>query len=160
LASANLWDDDSWHILAAQYLEIVRKAGALSELPLALNSHVYVDLFAGELAAAASKVQELEMFAAMGFEAFADRAARELLATGEHARKRNVETLTQLTAQEAQIARFAREGLSNSEIGGRLFVSPRIVEYHLHNVFTKLDISSRAQLRSVFPADTREWQPV
>jgi DNA-binding NarL/FixJ family response regulator len=86
--------------------------------------------------------------------------AGELLATGEQARKRNVETLTQLTAQEAQIARFAREGLSNSEIGGRLFVSPRTVEYHLHNVFTKLDISSRAQLRSVFPADTREWQPV
>ena len=346
IAAANLWDDDSWHILAAQYLEIVRKAGALSELPLALNSHVYVDLFAGELAAAASRVQELEtvtraigsqlapygalgvaawrgrpseaaelirhtmqevadrgegigvtvaqwasavlhnglgrvgealtaarqataypldfgssnwalvelveagvragnasdaaeglrrlsemtsasgtdwalgiearsrallsqgeaaerlyreaiirlgrtrvraelarahllygeslrrqrrrldareqlrtaheMFAGMGFEAFADRAARELLATGEHARKRNVETLTQLTAQEAQIVRFAREGLSNSEIGGRLFVSPRTVEYHLHNVFTKLDISSRAELGSVFPGDTRE----
>jgi len=350
IAAANLWDDDSWHMLAAQHLQTVRQAGALSELPLALNSHVYVDLFAGELAAAISKVQELEtvtnatgsqlapygalgvaawrgrpseatelikrtmkdvvdrgegigvtvaqwasavlqnglgrvgealtaaqqataypqdfgssnwglvelieaaaragsasaaaeglrrltemtrasgtdwalgiearsrallsqgdaaerlyreaivrlgrtrvraelarahllygeslrrrrrrleareqlrtahdMFTAMGFEAFTDRAARELLATGEHARKRTVETLTQLTAQEAQIARFAREGLSNSEIGGRLFVSPRTVEYHLHNVFTKLDINSRAELSSALQGDAREWQPV
>ena len=88
-----------------------------------------------------------EMFTAMGAEAFAERAARELLATGETARKRSVETRDELTAQEAQIARLAREGLSNPEIGARLFISPRTVEYHLHKVFAKLDISSRAELQ-------------
>jgi DNA-binding CsgD family transcriptional regulator len=87
-----------------------------------------------------------ELFTAMGMEAFAERAARELLATGERARKRTVETSDQLTPQETQIARLARDGLSNQEIGARLFISPRTVEYHLHKVFTKLDISSRNQL--------------
>jgi DNA-binding CsgD family transcriptional regulator/tetratricopeptide (TPR) repeat protein len=90
-----------------------------------------------------------ELFVSMGTEAFAERAARELLATGEHARKRSVETSGQLTAQETQIGRLARAGLSNSEIGARLFISPRTVEYHLHKVFTKLDISSRNQLDPV-----------
>ena len=87
-----------------------------------------------------------EMFTAMGIEAFADRAARELLATGETARRRTAETAGRLTAQEAQIARLARDGLSNPEIGARLFISPRTVEYHLRKVFTKLDISSRKEL--------------
>ena len=87
-----------------------------------------------------------EMFTAMGAEAFADRAARELLATGEHARKRTVETREDLTPQEAQIARLARDGLSNPEIGARLFISPRTVEYHLHKVFAKLNIRSRVEL--------------
>jgi DNA-binding CsgD family transcriptional regulator len=90
-----------------------------------------------------------EMFTAMGFEAFARRAARELLATGETARKRTVEAAGQLTAQEAQIAALARDGLSNPEIGSQLFISPRTVEYHLHKVFGKLDISSRNQLDRV-----------
>jgi DNA-binding CsgD family transcriptional regulator len=92
-----------------------------------------------------------EMFTAMGLEAFAGRAARELLATGERARKRTVETREDLTAQQAQIARLARDGLSNSEIAARLFISARTVEYHLHKVFSKLDIRSRAQLPSVLP---------
>jgi DNA-binding CsgD family transcriptional regulator len=90
-----------------------------------------------------------EMFTAMGIEAFADRAARELLATGETARRRTAETAGQLTAQEAQIARLARDGLSNPDIGARLFISPRTVEYHLRKVFTKLDISSRKELHDV-----------
>jgi DNA-binding CsgD family transcriptional regulator len=94
-----------------------------------------------------------EMFDRIGLEAFADRAARELLATGEHARQRTAETREDLTAQEAQIARLAREGLSNSEIGGRLFISPRTVEYHLHKVFSKLDISSRNQLDRALPPE-------
>ena len=85
----------------------------------------------------------------MGAEAFAARAARELRATGEHARRRTVETMSQLTAQEAQIARLAYEGHSNPEIGARLFISPRTVEYHLHKVFTKTNISSRTQLDGV-----------
>ena len=81
------------------------------------------------------------MLAAMGADAFAERAARELLATGEKARKRSVETSGQLTAQEMQVARLARDGESNPEIGAQLFISPRTVEYHLHKIFTKLEIS-------------------
>jgi DNA-binding CsgD family transcriptional regulator/tetratricopeptide (TPR) repeat protein len=88
-----------------------------------------------------------DMLGAIGMEAFAERARRELLATGETARKRTVETPDELTAQESQIARLAREGLSNHEIGTRLFISPRTVEWHLRKVFTKLGISSRKQLR-------------
>jgi ATP/maltotriose-dependent transcriptional regulator MalT len=94
-----------------------------------------------------------EMFASMGAEAFADRARRELLATGETVRKRTVETRGELTAQEAQIARLARDGLSNPEIGTRLFISPRTVQYHLRKVFIKLDIRSRSQLDRVLPGD-------
>jgi DNA-binding CsgD family transcriptional regulator len=94
-----------------------------------------------------------QMFTAMGAEAFAQRAERELLATGETARKRTVESLDQLTAREAQIVRLARDGLSNSEIGARLFISPKTVEYHLHKVFTKLGVNSRRQLHRVLPAD-------
>jgi DNA-binding CsgD family transcriptional regulator len=93
-----------------------------------------------------------EMFMTMGQEAFAERAARELLATGATARKRSVETGDQLTAQEAQIARLARDGLSNPEIGARLFISHRTVQYHLHKVFAKLDINSRNQLHRALPA--------
>jgi DNA-binding CsgD family transcriptional regulator len=93
-----------------------------------------------------------EMFSTMGADAFAGRAARELLATGERARKRTVETREHLTAQEAQIARLASEGLSNPEIGARLFISPKTVEYHLRKVFSKLDISSRHELRRALPS--------
>jgi DNA-binding CsgD family transcriptional regulator len=92
-----------------------------------------------------------EMFVAMGAEGFAERTRRELLATGETARKRRIETGSQLTAQEAQVAELAREGLSNPEIGARLFISPRTVEYHLSKVFTKLGVNSRLQLHRVLP---------
>jgi len=91
------------------------------------------------------------MLTVMGVEGFAERARRELLATGENVRKRRVETTGELTAQEAQIARLARDGLSNPEISTQLFLSPRTVEWHLHKVFTKLDISSRKQLRGALP---------
>jgi DNA-binding CsgD family transcriptional regulator len=94
-----------------------------------------------------------DMFTAMGAEAFAARAGRELLATGETARKRSAETRDELTAQEFQIAKFARDGLSNAEIGARLFISPRTVEYHLHKVFTKLGITSREHLDHVLSGD-------
>jgi DNA-binding CsgD family transcriptional regulator len=89
----------------------------------------------------------------MGARGFAQRAERELLATGEHARKRVVETREDLTAQEAHIARLARDGVSNAEIGARLFISRRTVEYHLHKVFTKLGISSRHELDRVLPPE-------
>jgi ATP/maltotriose-dependent transcriptional regulator MalT len=90
-----------------------------------------------------------EMFTSMGTEGFADRASRELLATGETVRKRTAETQGDLTAQEAQIAQLARDGLSNPEIGTRLFISARTVQYHLRKVFSKLGISSRNQLDQV-----------
>jgi DNA-binding CsgD family transcriptional regulator len=100
-----------------------------------------------------------ELFAMMGAEGFAERAARELLASGEKARKRTAEARGQLTAQESQIALLARDGLSNAEIGARLFISPRTVEYHLHKVFGKLGINSRSQLDGVLPAGPRQAQP-
>ena len=93
----------------------------------------------------------LEMFTSMGTEGFADRSERELSATGERARKRSVETRDQLTPQEAQVARLARDGLSNAEIGARIFVSQTTVAYHLRNVFIKLNIASRHQLGAVLP---------
>jgi len=88
-----------------------------------------------------------QMLTAMGMDGFAERARRELLATGETVRKRTVETLTDLTAREAQIAKLARDGHTNQEIAGRLFISPHTVEWHLGNVFTKLGIASRKDLR-------------
>jgi len=99
------------------------------------------------------------MLDAMGIGAFAERARRELAATGETARKRTVDTSGQLTAQETQIARLARDGLSNPEIGARLFISARTVHYHLSKVFTKLGISSRSQLDRALPGDPDTAQP-
>ena len=93
----------------------------------------------------------LELFTTIGAEAFAARAERELLATGERVRKRRIETREQLTAQESQVARLARDGLSNPEIGARLFISQHTVAYHLRKVFNKLGITSRNQLRQVPP---------
>jgi DNA-binding CsgD family transcriptional regulator len=87
-----------------------------------------------------------QMLDAIGMQAFAERARRELLAAGGTARRRSVTAKVELTAQETQIARLAADGLSNSEIGARLFLSPRTVQYHLGKVFTKLDITSRNQL--------------
>jgi DNA-binding CsgD family transcriptional regulator len=93
----------------------------------------------------------LDMLEAIGMDAFSERARRELQATGEtRARKRTVSmSLTELTAQEAQVAKLAREGLSNPEIGARRYISPRTAQYHLSKVFTKLDITSRIQLENV-----------
>jgi len=103
-----------------------------------------------------------EMFDAMGIQAFAGRAEHELLATGERVRKRSVETREELTTQEAQVARLARDGLSNTDIGERLFISQHTVAYHLRKVFTKLDITSRNQLEMVLPTKptgrgSRSW---
>lgn len=88
-----------------------------------------------------------DMLHGFGASAFAERARRELLATGETVRQRTVDVREALTAQEAQIARLAAEGRTNSEIGAELFISPRTVEWHLHKVFTKLDVTSRNKLR-------------
>jgi DNA-binding CsgD family transcriptional regulator len=99
------------------------------------------------------------IFGRVGAAGFAERARRELLATGETARNRIVETRDDLTPQEAQIARLAGDGYTNPEIGGRLFISPRTVEWHLHKIFLKLEISSRRQLRGVLPDAVRIARP-
>ena len=99
------------------------------------------------------------MLDAMGIGAFAERARRELAAAGETARKRTAETSGQLTAQETQIARLARDGLSNPEIGARLFISARTAQYHLGKVFTKLGIGSRSQLDRALPGDPDTVSP-
>jgi DNA-binding CsgD family transcriptional regulator len=88
----------------------------------------------------------LEMFRSMGTEAFAGRAERELLATGERARKRTVDTRDQLTPQEKQVARLAAKGATNREIAAQLFITQSTVEYHLRKAFRKLDVKSRTQL--------------
>jgi DNA-binding CsgD family transcriptional regulator len=93
------------------------------------------------------------MLSDMGVGAFADRARKELRATGETARKRTFETQDELTAQELQVARLASDGLSNPEIGARLFLSPRTIEWHMRKVFRKLDVSSRFALRDALPAE-------
>jgi DNA-binding CsgD family transcriptional regulator len=100
-----------------------------------------------------------DLLATMGIGAFAERARRELEATGKTARKRTVETSEELTAQEAVVARLARDGLSNPEIGSRLFISARTVQYHLHKIFAKLAIGSRGQLERALPSDRATTRP-
>jgi ATP/maltotriose-dependent transcriptional regulator MalT len=99
------------------------------------------------------------MLDAIGMAAFAERARRELIATGQKARKRSVETRDQLTPQEEQIARLARDGLSNPEIGAQLFLSARTVEWHLRKVYTKLGIGSRYELKATLAQLGRDTQP-
>src|SRR4051794_13260616 len=100
-----------------------------------------------------------EMLVTIGMQGFAERARKELQATGEKVRKRTVETRDDLTPQERQIARLARDGLSNPEIGARLFLSPRTVEWHLHNVFIKLHIRSRRELANALPSSDSHLVP-
>jgi DNA-binding NarL/FixJ family response regulator len=97
-----------------------------------------------------------DVFVAMGAEGFAERARHELLATGEKVRKRQVDTLDELTPQEEHIARLARDGHTNPEIAAELFLSPRTVEWHLRKVFGKLGITSRKGLRDALPARGRD----
>ena len=92
-----------------------------------------------------------DLFDAIGMEAFADRARRELLATGQTVRRRTVQTLDELTPQEAEIARLASDGRTNVEIGSQLFLSPRTVEWHLRKVYAKLGVASRKELRAALP---------
>ncbi len=100
-----------------------------------------------------------EALTAMGVTAFADRARRELLATGETVRKRTVEISTELTPQEAHIARLVADGLTNPEIGAALYLSPRTVEWHLRKVFGKLGVNNRRQLRFSLRAVERTATP-
>jgi DNA-binding CsgD family transcriptional regulator len=98
-------------------------------------------------------------FTDMGMEAFAERAHRELIATGATVRKRRTETRDELTAQDGQIARLARDGLSTPEIGARLFLSPRTVEWHLRKVFAKFGIHSRRELAGALPESRSDSVP-
>ncbi len=103
--------------------------------------------------------QAHRVFSRVGAAAFAERARHELLATGETVRKRVFATVEELTPQERHIARLASEGLTNPEIGAQLFISPRTVEWHLGKVFTKLDISSRKELRRAMSEPGRAASP-
>jgi DNA-binding CsgD family transcriptional regulator len=110
----------------------------------------------GRLGAAREQLRTAEeMFAEIGMEAFAERARGELTAAGAKLRMRPVEAHEELTPQEQQIARLARSGLTNAEIGGQLFLSPRTVEWHLHKVFAKLGIDSRSGLYRALPTPER-----
>jgi DNA-binding CsgD family transcriptional regulator len=100
-----------------------------------------------------------DMLEAIGMEAFAKRARAELLATGEKVRKRTAVTRDELTPQERQIARLARDGMSNPEIGAQLFLSPRTIEWHLRKVFAKLEIRSRHELPRALPRSEAELAP-
>jgi DNA-binding CsgD family transcriptional regulator len=100
-----------------------------------------------------------EMFTSIGMEAFAERARRELLATGSTVRKRSVEPGDDLTAQERQIALLARDGMSNIDIAARLFLSQHTVAYHLRKVFSKLGTSSRRELAAALPSSASELTP-
>jgi DNA-binding CsgD family transcriptional regulator len=101
-----------------------------------------------------------EMFSQFGMEAFAERARVELEATGEHPRKRTVETRDDLTSQEAQISRLAAEGATNQEIAAQLFISPSTVDYHLRKAFRKLGVKSRRQLKQHLLEPDRGAEPV
>jgi DNA-binding CsgD family transcriptional regulator len=117
------------HLLYGEWLRrIGRRVDARRELRLAHNT-----------------------FTEMGVDGFAERARRELVATGETVRRRSFETLTELTPQEAEICRFAGAGYTNSEIAEKLFINRRTVEWHLGKVFVKLGIRSRRQLRDALP---------
>ena len=109
---------------------------------------------AGALTPASSCEAPIEMFVTIGMEAFAERARRELMATGERVRKRRPETRHDLTPQEEQIARLARDGFANPEIGAQLFISAKTVEWHLGKVFAKLGINSRRELRTALPGQS------
>jgi DNA-binding CsgD family transcriptional regulator len=137
------------------YREAVGRLSRTGFRPELARAHLlYGEWLRRELRRADARAQlhtAYDMFDAIGMQAFAERAGRELLATGETVRKRTVGTHDQLTPQEAQIARLARAGLSNQEIAAQLFLSARTVEWHLSKVFTKLEISSRRQLQQALP---------
>jgi len=156
---------------AAADMRVARAAGVESEMELAfaglhllcaplLRAHLlYGEWLRRESRRADARAQlrtAHEMFAAIGMQALAERARRELTAAGETARQRTVQAPDQLTPQEAQIAQLARAGLSNPEIAAQLFLSPRTIEWHLRKVFAKLEISSRLQLQRALPDGGRD----
>jgi DNA-binding CsgD family transcriptional regulator len=153
LAEAQLADGDAAEPL---YLEAIERFGRVPVPMLAARSQLlYGELLRRRHRRIDAREQlrpAYEVLSACGYNAFAERAARELAATGETLRARTPESLDELTDQERNVARLARDGLTNRDIGGRLFISARTVEYHLRKVFVKLGISSRSELRQVLGA--------
>ena len=147
----------------ALYREAIERLGRTRLRPELARAHLlYGEWLRRENRRVDARVQlrtAHEMLGAIGMEAFAERARHELQATGEKVRKRTVETRDDLTAQKRQIARLARDGLSNPEIGARLFLSSRTVEWHLRNVFTKLGISSRRELANALAGPDSQLIP-
>ncbi len=147
-------DAERWYRQAADQLSRTRFRPELARAHLLYGEWLRRE---GRRAEARAQLRTAhDMFAAIGMAAFAERARRELLATGGTVRRRTADTRDQLTPQEAQIARLARAGMSNPEIAAQLFLSPRTVEYHLAKVFAKLDITSRRQLRQALPGSGRD----
>jgi DNA-binding CsgD family transcriptional regulator len=147
-------DTEGWYREAVGRLSRTRVRAELARAHL-----LYGEWLRRELRRADARAQlrtAHEMFVAIGMQAFAERARRELLATGEHVHLRTVDRQGELTPQEAQIARLARSGLSNPEIAAELFLSARTVQYHLGKVFTKLGITSRRQLRQALPGGSHD----
>jgi len=144
------------------YREAIDRLGRIQLRPELARAHLlYGEWLRGEdrrRDARAELRTAYDLFTAMGIEAFAERARRELLATGDTVRTRTVQTASELTAQEAHIARLAVDGRSNAEIGAQLFLSIRTVEWHLSKVYTKLGVGSRRELRSAL-APPRAGRP-
>jgi DNA-binding CsgD family transcriptional regulator len=145
------------------YSEAIDRLGRTRMLPDLARAHLlYGEWLRREGRRADARVQlrtAHDLFDGMGMEAFAERARRELVATGERVRRRKAETRNELTPQERQIAHLARDGLSNPEIGARLFLSPRTVEWHLRKVFSKLGIRSRRELTNALAGVDSELVP-
>ncbi len=146
------------HVAESLYQEAISRLGRTRLRPELARAHLLYGEWLRRQNRRADARQELrtahDLLSAIGMEAFAERARRELLATGETARKRSApatEAGQQLTAQEMQVALLARDGLSNPEIGARLFISAHTVQYHLGKVFAKLAIASRGQLHRALP---------
>jgi DNA-binding CsgD family transcriptional regulator len=133
-------------------IEKLDRAGVRTELARAHLLYGEWLRRAGRLAEARERLRAAEeMFGVIGMEAFAERASGELAAAGAKPRKRPLDAREELTPQEDQIARLARDGLTNAEIGAQMFLSPRTVEWHLHKVFGKLGIDSRSSLDAALP---------
>ena len=146
------------------YLEAIDQLGRSRVIVLHARAHLnYGEWLRREHRRVDARIQlkaAYDAFEAMGARGFAERARRELLATGETVRKRTIDARDELTPQEAQIARLASERLTNPEIAAQLYLSHRTVEYHLRKVFTKLGISSRRELADALPAPRSELVPV
>jgi DNA-binding CsgD family transcriptional regulator len=143
------------HAAESLYAEAIDRLGQTRMRPELARAHlVYGEWLRQEnrrIDARAQLQTAHEMLETIGMAAFTDRARRELLATGVTIRKRTARAPSTLTAQEAYIARLARDGATNAEIGAQLFLSVRTVEWHLRKVFTKLGISSRRELHAALP---------
>jgi ATP/maltotriose-dependent transcriptional regulator MalT len=145
------------------YIEAVERLGRTQLRPDLARAHLLYGEWLRREGRRVDARQQLrsahDLFAAMGAEAFTERARRELVATGEKVRKRQVDTQTELTPQEEHIARLARDGRTNPEIAAELFLSARTVEWHLHKIFTKLEITSRKGLHDTLAARSRHTTP-